>query len=169
MGSAADREGQGVQLDRLRERAQLRADGERPATACIETADGGESATETTPSSALIYGAAYASPTQIVAVGESGATVLSNDGGATFTAASLDIGGQYGRLRLGPGGMLLAPGADGDVAISTNAGQSWQVIATQTSQQLVDVAFASPTLGYALDAARRPAAHRKRRARAGRR
>ncbi len=117
----------------------------------IETANGGESATETTPSSALIFGAAYASPTQIVAVGESGTTVLSNDGGATFTAASLDIGGQYGRLRLGPGGMLLAPGADGDVAISTNAGQSWQVIATQSSQQLVDVAFASPTLGYALD------------------
>ncbi len=85
-------------------------------------------------------------------MGESGATVLSSDGGATFTSASADIGGQYGRLRQGPGGILLAPGADGDLAISTNAGQSWQVIATQTSQELVDVSFGTPTLGYALDA-----------------
>jgi photosystem II stability/assembly factor-like uncharacterized protein len=85
-------------------------------------------------------------------VGVSGATVLSNDGGATFTPASSDIGGQYSKLRLGPGGMLLAPGANGDVAISNTAGQTWQVIPTQTSQELVDVAFAGPALGYALDA-----------------
>ena len=87
-----------------------------------------------------------------MAVGESGATVLSSDGGATFTSASADIGGQYGRLRAGPGQMLLAPGANGDVAISTNGGQTWQVLSTQTSQELVDVAFGTPTLGYALDA-----------------
>lgn len=117
----------------------------------VETANGGATDTVKTTSSSLIYSAAYASPSQIVAVGESGATVLSSDGGATFTPASADIGGQYGKLRLGPGGMLLAPGADGDMAISTNAGQSWQVITTQTSQELVDVAFGTPSLGYALD------------------
>lgn len=118
----------------------------------IETTDGGKTDTVKTTSSSLIYAAAYANASRIVAVGESGATVLSSDGGATFTSASADIGGQYGRLREGPGQMLLAPGANGDVAISTNAGQSWQVIATQTSQELVDVAFGTPTLGYALDA-----------------
>ena len=118
----------------------------------IETSDGGKTDTVKTTSSSLIYAAAYANATRIVAVGESGATVLSSDGGVTFTTASADIGGSYGRLRQGPGQMLLAPGANGDVAISTNAGQSWQVLATQTSQELVDASFATPTLGYALDA-----------------
>jgi photosystem II stability/assembly factor-like uncharacterized protein len=131
------------------------------ATACIltvtagnvlvETADGGATDSEKTTSSSLIYGAAYSSPTQIVAVGAVGATVLSSDGGATFTPASADIGGQYGRLRLGPAGTLLAPGAKGDLALSTNGGESWKVIATQTSQELLDVAFGTPALGYALD------------------
>ena len=85
-------------------------------------------------------------------MGESGTTVLSNDGGATFTSGSADIGGEYGRVRIGPDGLLLAAGAHGDMAISTNGGLSWQVVATQTSQELVDVAFATPALGYALDA-----------------
>jgi photosystem II stability/assembly factor-like uncharacterized protein len=118
----------------------------------VETADGGATDTVKTTSSSLIYGAAYASASQIIAVGASGATVLSDDGGATFTPASSDIGGQYSRLRLGPGGMLLAPGANGDLAISNTAGQTWQVISTQSSQELVDVAFGTPALGYALDA-----------------
>lgn len=118
----------------------------------IETADGGATSTVTTTSSSLIYSAGYASATQIVAVGESGATVLSGDGGATFTSGSADIGGQYDKLRMGPDGLLLAPGSDGDMALSTNGGEGWQVIATQTSQELIDVSFATPALGYALDA-----------------
>jgi photosystem II stability/assembly factor-like uncharacterized protein len=117
----------------------------------VETSDGGATDTVKTTSSSLIYGAAYASATQVVAVGESGATVLSSDGGATFTPASADVGGEYGRLRLGPGGMLLAPGAGGNLAISTTGGQTWQVLATQTSQELTDVAFGTASLGYALD------------------
>jgi photosystem II stability/assembly factor-like uncharacterized protein len=118
----------------------------------IETTDGGATATTKTTSSSPIYAAAYASATQIAAVGAGGATVLSADSGATFTPASADIGGQYGRLRTGPGGLLLAPGGRGDLALSTNAGQGWQVIATQTSQELIDAAFATANVGYALDA-----------------
>jgi photosystem II stability/assembly factor-like uncharacterized protein len=118
----------------------------------VETTDGGATDVVKTTSSSLIYGAAYASPLQIVAVGASGATVLSADGGATFTPASADVGGQYGKLRRGPGAMVLAPGSGGEIAISTNDGQTWQTVATQTSQDLVDAAFATTTLGYALDA-----------------
>jgi photosystem II stability/assembly factor-like uncharacterized protein len=118
----------------------------------IETQDGGATDVVKTTSSSLIYSAAYASVNRIVAVGESGATVVSNDGGATFASASLDVGGQYNRLRRGPGAMLLAPGAGGDLAISLDGGQSWQVITTQTSQELVDASFGTSTLGYALDA-----------------
>jgi photosystem II stability/assembly factor-like uncharacterized protein len=117
----------------------------------IETSDGGVTDSVKTTSSSLIYGVAYASPTQVVAVGESGATVLSSDAGATFTPSSADIGGEYGRLRAGPGGIVLAPGAGGDFAMSANGGQSWQVISTQTSAQLTDVAFSTPQIGYALD------------------
>jgi photosystem II stability/assembly factor-like uncharacterized protein len=118
----------------------------------IETTDGGATATVKTTSSSLIYGAAYASPLQIVAVGASGATVLSSDGGATFKPSSADVGGQYSKLRRGPGAMVLAPGANGEIAISSNNAQTWQTVATQSSQELVDAAFATPTLGYALDA-----------------
>jgi photosystem II stability/assembly factor-like uncharacterized protein len=118
----------------------------------VKTSDGGATASVTTPSSSLIFSAAYASPTQIVAVGESGATVLSADAGGTYTAASLDVGGEYNKLRLGPEGMLLAPGSAGDLALSSDAGQSWRVLATQSSDALLDVSFASGTLGYALDA-----------------
>ncbi|HSZ04956.1 MAG TPA: YCF48-related protein [Solirubrobacteraceae bacterium] len=117
----------------------------------VKTTDGGATDTVITTSSSLIYGAAYASPTQIVAVGESGATVLSSDGGATFTPSSADIGGEYSRLRAGPDGLVLAPGAKGDFALSANGGQSWRLIATQTSAELLDVAFSTPQIGYALD------------------
>ncbi len=117
----------------------------------IETGDGGATDSVKTTSSSLIYGVAYASPTQVVAVGESGATVLSSDAGGTFTPSSADIGGEYSRLRAGPDGVVLAPGAKGDFAMSANGGQSWQVLATQTSAQLADVAFSTPKTGYALD------------------
>ena len=117
----------------------------------IETTDGGATDTVKTTSSSLIYGAAYASPKQIVAVGAGGATVLSNDGGATFTQSSADIGGEYTKLRSGPAGLVLAPGIKGDFAMSSDGGQSWRVVSTQTSAQLLDVSFATAQLGYALD------------------
>jgi photosystem II stability/assembly factor-like uncharacterized protein len=117
----------------------------------VETSDGGATDSVKTTSSSLIDGVAYASPTQVVAVGESGATVLSGDAGATFTPSSADVGGEYSRLRAGPDGLVLAPGAKGDFAMSSNGGQSWQVLATQTSAELADVAFSTPQIGYALD------------------
>ncbi len=46
---------------------------------------------------------------------------------------------------------MLAPGTKGDFALSTNGGQSWKVIATQTSAALSDVSFSTPQIGYALD------------------
>jgi photosystem II stability/assembly factor-like uncharacterized protein len=117
----------------------------------VLTGDGGATQTVKTTSSSLIYGAAYASPGQIVAVGAGGATVVSDNGGGTFTPESADIGGEFGRLRSGPGGILLAPGSKGNIAISYDSGVSWHVIATQTSANLIDASFASPQIGYALD------------------
>ncbi|MCU1449934.1 MAG: hypothetical protein JWP02_2104, partial [Acidimicrobiales bacterium] len=117
----------------------------------VKTTDGGASASVKTTSSSLIYGAAYASATQIVAVGDAGSTVLSSDGGATFAPSSADIGGEYSHLRSGPGGLVLAPGSKGNLASSSDGGQSWRVLATLTSAELADVAFSTSQIGYALD------------------
>ncbi|MCW3030968.1 MAG: hypothetical protein JWM66_1101 [Solirubrobacterales bacterium] len=119
----------------------------------VRTSDGGATSSTITPSSAPILGAAYASATRVVGIGIGGATVVSNDGGATFSSASSDIGGSYKSLRAGPGGLVYAPGTNGTIALSTNGGASWSTIATQTSITLRDVSFASSSLGYALDMA----------------
>jgi len=118
----------------------------------VRTADGGATASVTTPSSAAILGAAYTSPTRVVGVGSGGTSVVSNDGGATFATGSSDIGGQYSRLRSGPSGLVYAPGANGVLALSTNGGATWGTLATQTSANLIDASFASSAVGYALDA-----------------
>jgi photosystem II stability/assembly factor-like uncharacterized protein len=117
----------------------------------VRTSDGGATSSVTTPSSAQIFGAAFSTPTRVVGVGSGGTTVVSSDGGANFSAGSSDIGGQYSRLRKGPGGLVYAPGTNGVLAISTNGGASWATLATQTSADLLDVSFASATVGYALD------------------
>jgi photosystem II stability/assembly factor-like uncharacterized protein len=117
----------------------------------VRTTDGGATSSVTTPSSAQLLAAAYASPTRVVGVGSGGTTVVSNDGGANFATGSSDIGGQFSRLRSGPSGLVYAPGANGVLAISTNGGASWRTLATQTSATLRDVSFASATVGYALD------------------
>jgi photosystem II stability/assembly factor-like uncharacterized protein len=117
----------------------------------VRTADGGATSSRTTPSSALILAAAYSNATRVVGVGSGGTTVVSNDGGANFTTASSDIGGQYFRLRSGPSGMVYAPGANGVLALSRNGGATWGTLATQTSANLVDASFASSTVGYVLD------------------
>jgi photosystem II stability/assembly factor-like uncharacterized protein len=118
----------------------------------VRTADGGATASVTTPSSTAIFGAAYSSPTRVVGVGQGGTIVVSNDGGVNFASASSDIGGFYTRLRTGPAGLVYAPGANGLLALSSNGGASWTTLATQTSASLIDASFASPQVGYALDA-----------------
>jgi photosystem II stability/assembly factor-like uncharacterized protein len=118
----------------------------------VRTADGGATASVTTPSSRTILGAAYPTPTRVVGVGQGGTIVLSNDGGVNFTSGSSDIGGRYSRLRGGPAGLVYAPGTNGLLALSTNGGASWSTLATQTSADLADVSFASSMVGYALDA-----------------
>jgi photosystem II stability/assembly factor-like uncharacterized protein len=118
----------------------------------VRTADGGATSSSTTPSSAQILGAAYSTPTRVVGVGSRGATVISDDGGANFTPASSGIRGTvFTRLRHGPGGLIYSPGSNGVLAISKDAGVSWSTLATQTSVDLRDASFGSPTVGYALD------------------
>jgi photosystem II stability/assembly factor-like uncharacterized protein len=118
----------------------------------VRTTDGGATSSVTTPSSAQIFAAAYSSPARVVGVGSRGATVVSNDGGANFTTGSSAMRGVYFfRLHSLPGGLAYAPGTNGVLAVSKDGGVSWSTVATQTSADLVDAAFASATTGYALD------------------
>lgn len=118
----------------------------------VRTTDGGTTSSVTTPSSAQIFGAAYSSPTRVVGVGTRGTTVISDDGGANFASGSSAIHGVlFSRLHELSGGLVYAPGSNGVMAVSKDAGASWGTLATQTSANLVDASFATTSVGYALD------------------
>ncbi|HEV3229438.1 MAG TPA: YCF48-related protein [Solirubrobacteraceae bacterium] len=116
----------------------------------LRTTDGGATVNQITPSSSPLHGVAFATSSRVVAVGDNGTTVVSNDGGVNYSAVSGDIGGQYFRLRLGANGIVLAAGAKGQVARSDDGGATWHALSTASSVDLRDVAFSSPTVGYAL-------------------
>lgn len=121
-----------------------------PATPAPDTV----SAAVVTPATLPVFAAAFASPTRIAAVGTDGTTVVSDDAGQTFAAADARLVGSYSRLRLGSDPRTAyALGDRGSLAVTTNAGQTWQRTAVPTSADLLDVGFASATTGYALDEA----------------
>jgi photosystem II stability/assembly factor-like uncharacterized protein len=118
----------------------------------LRTTDGGQTVTPITASSQAIHAAAFESATRVVAVGESGSTVVSDDGGVNYTPISRDIGGTYQFLRPGPvPSSAFALGPRGALAGTTDAGASWKTLAVPTSTDVVDVAFPDASTGYALD------------------
>jgi photosystem II stability/assembly factor-like uncharacterized protein len=118
----------------------------------LRTTDGGETFTEITPSSQSIFAAAFNSATRVAAVGASGATVLSDDGGVNFTPNSTDIGGEYQRLSPGPSpSMAFALGPRGALAATSDGGATWRTLGVPTSRTVVGVAFATADTGFALD------------------
>ena len=118
----------------------------------LRTTDGGTTATQITPSSQGIFAAAFASATRVAAVGSSGATVVSDDGGVNYSPISHDIGGVYYALRAGPtAASAFALGRRGGLAATTDSGATWKTLAVPTSADLLDASFPSPDTGYALD------------------
>jgi photosystem II stability/assembly factor-like uncharacterized protein len=120
----------------------------------VRTTDGGESATLVTPSPDPIHAAAFASPTRIVAGGELGSTALSDDAGMNFTAVGGRLSGTFSRMVAGlERGTAFAPGANGTLARTIDGGRTWTRGNVSTSEDVLDVAFPTPTSGYALDSA----------------
>jgi photosystem II stability/assembly factor-like uncharacterized protein len=120
----------------------------------VRTNDGGESATLVTPSPDPIHAAAFASPTRIVAGGELGSTALSDDAGMNFTAVGGRLSGTFTRMVAGlQQGTAFAPGANGTLARTTDAGRTWTRGNVSTSEDVLDVAFPTATSGFALDTA----------------
>lgn len=118
----------------------------------IRTTDGGDNAASTTPSTQKIFGAAFASPTRVVAAGFGGSTVVSDDAGQNFTAIGNKLTGQFLGLKAMSGSTAYAFGESGALARTVNGGESWSPLGAPTSEDLVDISFATPTVGFALDA-----------------
>lgn len=119
----------------------------------IRTVDGGETATTLTPSTDKILAASFASATRLVAAGERGTTVVSDDAGTTFAPVGGRLTGSFSRLRAGlVAGTAFAPGADGALGKTVDAGKTWTRANVATSEDVRDVAFPTALIGYALDA-----------------
>jgi photosystem II stability/assembly factor-like uncharacterized protein len=116
----------------------------------LRTTDAGATASSVTPSTSPVFAAAFAAATRVVAVGQAGATVLSDDAGVTFTPIGRSLDGVYRRVRSGQGA-LWATGSVGRLARSTDGGATWANVGVSTSENVLDVAFGTATTGYALD------------------
>ena len=115
-----------------------------------------QAATTPTPglTSVTALAIGFNSVARAVAVGGTGVSWLSNDAGATFLRAWASLPQNYLRLRLTSPSAAFAPGADGSLARTTDSGASWSAVGVPTGPgvDVVDVAFPTATLGYALDA-----------------
>jgi photosystem II stability/assembly factor-like uncharacterized protein len=125
--------------------------------ALMRTADGGMTGTVVTPAQQGLLAASFTTGSHTLAVGEGGTTVLSPDGGVTFpTSISQSLpGGFTGLVRVGgqsPGRAYLA-GPAGQILTSADGGSSWQALQVPTSLSLVDVAFPTAEVGYAVNTA----------------
>lgn len=118
----------------------------------VRTEDGATTTEAVTVSSKTIFTAAYASATRVVAAGNGGTTVVSDDGGKNFTPVGGDLGVNLSGLKSGADPLTaFGLGLNGVLARTTDGGNSWKSLSVPTSAALQDVAFASATVGYALD------------------
>jgi photosystem II stability/assembly factor-like uncharacterized protein len=124
----------------------------KSGTVLARTADGGDTFTFPTPSTAPIYAAAFASPTRLVAAGLQGATVTSDDAGLNFTPVGGRLDARFTRIRAGAvAGTAYAPGPNGTLGKTTDGGRTWTRGNVLTSQDVRDVSFPTANVGYALD------------------
>lgn len=114
------------------------------------TTDAGATASTVSPAGVPLSDAAFANSARAIAVGQRGTTVLSNDGGANFSAVGAQLAGNFGFLR-STGQRVYAPGSAGRVARSLDGGRSWSSFAVSTSSGIADVSFPTPAIGFALD------------------
>jgi photosystem II stability/assembly factor-like uncharacterized protein len=118
----------------------------------IRTGDGGATSSQVTPPGGAIYAAGFASDTQAAALGLSGATAISVDGGQNFSQVGGSLLGTYTGIRAGAqAGTAFAVGNDGALAKTTDGGKTWVRGNVATPVDVSDVSFPTAQLGYALD------------------
>ena len=119
----------------------------------LRTTDGGATWSSVTASTQKILAAAFTSPTQAVAAGEGGATVLSDDTGATWSPVGKRLSATFQRVRALSSSVVFATGPAGALARSDDGGVTWTEVGVSTSEDVIDVSFVDEATGYALDAA----------------
>jgi photosystem II stability/assembly factor-like uncharacterized protein len=119
----------------------------------LRTVDGGDTFSSVTPSTEKIFAAAFASPTRAVAAGSFGATVVSDDGGATWATVGARIRERFTKLRATSPDLAVAVGERGTLARTTDGGHTWAPLGVSTAQELVDASFPTAESGFALDSA----------------
>jgi photosystem II stability/assembly factor-like uncharacterized protein len=118
------------------------------------TKDGGTGWAWPTPSSDPLYAAGLASATRLVAAGQQGSTVVSDDAGATFAPVGGRLLGKFTKVVAGRvGGSAFAPGPDGTLGRTVDGGRTWTRGNVATSEDVLDVSFPTVSDGYALDIA----------------
>ena len=115
------------------------------------TQDGGATFTFVVPTDQQVFAATYASPTRAMAMGKSGVTVLSDNGGASWRRVGGSISDQLRGVRATNAQVAYAFGLNGALARTLDGGETWEGVGAPTSASIVDVSFPSDQTGFALD------------------
>jgi photosystem II stability/assembly factor-like uncharacterized protein len=120
----------------------------------VRTTDSGDHGTAVSPSTEKIFAAGFASSTRAVAVGNSGATVVSDNAGASWAPVGGAISGSdFSGLRATSSQLAEAGGDNGTVARTIDGGANWFTVGVPTPASIRDVSFPSQGTGFALDTA----------------
>jgi photosystem II stability/assembly factor-like uncharacterized protein len=123
----------------------------------VRTTDGGKTGSLVSASQQNLLAVSFSTAANAVAVGQDGATALSSDGGATFATLishRLGVDVTHGVVKIGQTAMdAYVPGSDGQIAATTNGGESWSVLRVPTQQEIHDVVFPTTDIGYAVNLA----------------
>jgi photosystem II stability/assembly factor-like uncharacterized protein len=115
------------------------------------TADGGQTGATLAPGPAL-NDLAFSSATRVVAVGDGGATLASDDAGRGFARVGGALPGEPAGLAWAGGATVFAFPRNGALARSTDAGLNWQALGAPPLGRTIDVSFATDSIGYMLTA-----------------
>jgi photosystem II stability/assembly factor-like uncharacterized protein len=123
--------------------------GDNAARRVTWTADGGLTGTTIATDPALL-GLAFSSPTHAVAAGVAGAMLASGTAGQSFARIGGGVPGDFRALRRAGANTVLTFASDGSIARSLDRGLTWQAIGSAPLGGLLDISFASDTVGYIL-------------------
>jgi photosystem II stability/assembly factor-like uncharacterized protein len=119
----------------------------------LQTTDGGLTYSLTPSGRRRMFAAGFATPDDVVASGEAGATFVSADTGRTWSEIGSELPATFSLVRAFGDGFGVAAGRSGALAFSADEGRSWTAVESPTDEEVIDVSFRSPANGLLLDAA----------------
>ena len=122
-------------------------------TALMRTRDGGVTLTPVSPSSRKLFAASFGADLRVVAAGEGGATVRSEDAGSSWNAVGEQLPRAFNRMRATPAGLAFAVGPRGTLARSLDGGRTWAEVGVSTAENVIDASWVDEFTGYAVDEA----------------